>query len=143
MALELDSDECCIQADKLSRGKKGYSDSEKPGYLKHAAGRWRSPELHAEILGLLTRAFELNPKDSGPLYRRALEKLYVNDLSGAEADLLQLAGMGSPYATGSLPIWVCLRRGDRVAAQKHLDNLNVENKKKRIPKQKLTDFEWF
>ena len=143
MAKTMDSDDYAFAADKLSRGKKGYSDVEKPGYLKHAQGRWRSPELHAEILSLFTRAYELNPKETGTLYRRALEKLLVDDVAGAEADLSALAAVGSPHATGSLPIWISLRKNDRKTAQQYLDSLNVVNKQRGVPKQKLADFEWF
>ena len=136
------ADTLMVRADKLSRGKTGHVDQPRDGYLKHASGRWRSPELHAQILELFTLAFERQPAQGAALHRRALEHLNVGDAAAAEADQRQLAAMGSPLGRGILPIQVHLKKGDRKAAQQHLDALNVENKAKKLPKQTLADFEW-
>jgi hypothetical protein len=129
------------KAEKLSNGKKGYFVTGAPGLLRHNSGRWRSQELHREILELYTRVFELEPLDTLSLYRRALEKLSVEDAAGAEADFIELSRIGSPYASGLLPIKVYLVMGDLKKANEYLDRENANNKAKGIPKYKITDFE--
>lgn len=136
------ADELWIRADKLSRGKAGHVAQPREGYLKHASGQWRSPELHAQILELFTRSFQAQPTHGKALHRRALEHLNVGDHAAAEADQQQLAAMDSPLGRGILPILIHLKKGDRKTAQQHLDLLNVENKAKKLPKQTLADFEW-
>ncbi len=130
------------RADSLSRGKTGYADKPRDGYLPHASGRWRSPELHAQILDLFTQSYALAPLQGAALHRRALEHLNVGHVDAAQADQRQLAAMDSAYGRGVLPILVFLKKGERKVAQQHLDLLNVENKAKGLPKQTLADFEW-
>lgn len=133
-------------AERLANGKSGHSLTEKPGMLAHKAGRkWRDPELHSEILALYTRAIDAEALEGGKtyfaLYRRALEHLYVGHVELAQSDLERLRAVGSPYAEGSLPIWIALAAGNKAEAKRHLDMVNEKNKAKGHPKNKLSDYE--
>ena len=135
------TDACIRQAFKLANGKAGHAPTAKPGYLKHASGRWRSPEMHEQILAAYTQAHALEPKNDFAIYSRALEHMHVGHFDLAEQDLAQLVAAGSNYAIGTLPVNLYLHKGDRPTANKHLDVLNARNKAKGLPRQTLADFE--
>lgn len=131
------------EAQKLARGKSGHSPTPKPGFLQHETGRWRDPALHERIVDAYTRAWEADPGRGNEfaLYSRAYENMLVGKLKAAEEDLRTLAGMNSIYAQGAFPVNLHLRLGDRERARASLDALNVENRAKGLPLQKLKDFE--
>jgi hypothetical protein len=132
------------KAQKLSMGKAGHAPAQKPGYLKHASGRWRSPQLQEEIIAAYTAAHAAEPKNDFALYSRALEHMNVGHYDLAEQDLDRLLAAGSAYAVGTLPVVLYLRKKDRKTAQQHLDILNGQNKAKGLKPQKLAAFEvWF
>jgi hypothetical protein len=135
------SDACMRQAQKLASGKPGHAPASKPGYLKHASGRWRSPEVHAQIIAAYSEAYALEPGNHFALYSRALEHMHVAHFDLAERDLEQLLTCGSAYGIGTLPVNLYLHMRDRASAQKHLDILNASNKTKGLPRQTLADFE--
>jgi predicted Zn-dependent protease len=128
-------------AQKLVTGKAGHSPTQKPGYLHHASGRWRSPEMHEKILAAYSEAHQLEPRNDFALFSRALEHMHVGHYELAERDLTSLAEAGSAYAIGTLPVNLYLHKGDRRTAQKHLDALNAKNTAKGLPRQTLADFE--
>lgn len=134
-----------MAAEKLANGKSGHSTIQKPGMLHHRSGKWREPELHSQIVALYTQAIQAE-KAAGnntgfARYRRALEHLYVGQIELARADLDELRESGSPYAKGSLPIWIALAAGEKAEAKRFLDLVNEENKAKGRPKNKLADYE--
>lgn len=141
MTTPAEADALFRAAEKLARGKSGHSTSPVTGHLKHTDGRWRSPETHERVLDLYRQADQAQPKPGFARYRMALEKLYVGDLDGAEAERQVLLERGSSYAGPYLPIWIALARRDKAAAKRLLDELNAENKRKGLPLNSLGDFE--
>jgi predicted Zn-dependent protease len=136
------ADALCLQADRLSRDPKQHSSRAQPGFLQHASGKWRSPELHARIIELFTRAIELNPRDQSLRHRRAVEHLHMGEIDAAQQDFDALMAVDPGHAATPLAIWISLRRADRPRAQHHLDALNAVNRKKGLPIQTLDDFDW-
>jgi len=128
------------EVDKLLANPELVSYSKQPGWSKCANGSWWAPGTLERVEKILTDADAADGPPYLALLRRASARMIALRLDEALADLVELESRGSQYAGGILALQLHRLRGDEPEAQKYLDEINAENKRKGLPKQKFSDF---